>query len=569
MSVATEQCAKAYMGIDEDLFRARGHITTAAILTAWVANSGSNEDIDMALRCAHQSLEALRSDKSEIVKTACIRIMRDYLTTLPSSKSTEMQGQVVDSISQFLSTQDFGEADDNIDLIDVTLQTLRDTIMANPVTCLDHNALDVLITMVKYGAARDNHSSILIDEAFESVAEAMAKEGADAYARLCAKIMPSLMAAFDVEDPSVNEKTALTDVSASVLKILAENAQQPLPQGFIAAAMPRLCRIIFSDSDFYIKQLSTLAIKHMLMNDKEQVFGWTEPQLGKNGLEMCFMIIGHLLGPSVDEVSAAEVGELAVSVVDQAGAAALGTSMQELLRVLAERLYTAEHLSLIQSLTSVFARLSLISASEVVNFLASIPIHSTDALTVVMTKWLENSTGYVGFEAIRQNSAALVAVYRTHDPRIAAIECNGDLIPDTSSRIKTRSMAKNQPIRFTRVSALLKLLKVLVAELLPYGDPNAAFAKPPKSPGFSIGARTAGSDDSWESDDEDNAGSVFGNKAADDATQKLLVEFFRAEGADPQFQVLYAELTEDEKKRCVDAVEGWGKLESQRAMLGN
>ena len=541
----------------------------AAILTAWVANTGRSEDVDIVLRCAHQSLDALKNDKSEIVKTACIRIMRDYLTTLPSSKSTQIQGQVVDAIAAFLNTLDLADMDDNVDLVDVTLQTLRDTIMANPLTCLNHNALDVLITMVKYGAARDNHSSILIDESFESVAEAMAKEGRDAYARLCAKIMPSLMAAFDLEDPNVNEKTALTDVSASVLKILAENAKEPLPQGFIAAAMPRLCRIIFSDSDFYIKQLSTLAIKHMLMNDKEQVFGWTDPQFGKNGLEMCFMIIGHLLGPNVDEVSAAEVGELAVSVVDQAGAAVLGTSMQELLRVLAKRLYTAEHLSLIQSLTSVFARLSLISASEVINFLASIPIQNTDALTVVMTKWLENSTGYVGFDAIRQNTAALVAIYRTHDPRVATIECNGDLIPDTSSRIKTRSMAKNQPIRFTRVSALLKLLKVLVAELLPYGDPNSAFGlKPPKSPGFSIGARTAGSDDSWESDDEDNAGSLFGKQGADDATQQLLVEFFRAEGADPAFQALYGQLTEEERKRCVDAVEGWGKMESQRAMLG-
>ena len=545
----------------------------AAILVAWMAAQDVGDNADIVLRFAQQSLNAMDNDDSDIVKTACIRIMRDYLTTLPSPKSTGLQAEVVNSIAKFLGTQDLEDMDENIDLIDVVLQTLRDTIMANPITCLDHNALDVLIMMVKYGAARDDHSSILIDEAFESVTEAMAKEGSGAYARLCAKIMPSLMAAFDVEDPTTKEKTALTDVSASILKILAENAKQPLPQGFIATAMPRLCRIIFSDTDFYIKQLATLAIKHMLMNDKEQVFGWTDPQLGKNGLEVCFMIIGHLLGPAVDEVSAAEVGELAVSVVDQAGAAALGTSMEELLRVLAQRLYTAEHLSLIQSLTSVFARLSLISASDVINFLASMPISATtNALTVVLTKWLENSTGYVGFDAIRQNTAALMALYKTHDPRLAAIEVNGDLIPDSSSRIKTRSMAKNQPIRFTRVPAPLKLLKVLVAELLPYGDPNAAFAKPLKSPGLSIGGgRPASSDGSWESDDEDQGGtgSVFNGKggAVDDATQKMLVEFFRAEGADQGFQLLYGQLNEDERKRCVDAVEGWGKMEEQRAML--
>lgn len=543
----------------------------AAILVAWLGGSGNDEDVDLVLRSAHRSLSAIENDDSDIVKTACIRIMRDYLTTLPSSKSTEMQPQVVNSIAKFLSSQNLGDMDENADLIDVVLQTLRDTIMANPATCLDHNALDVLIMMVKYGAARDDHSAILIDEAFECVTEAMAKKGAEDYAKLCFKIMPSLMAAFDVEDPTTKEKTALTDVSANMLKLLAQNARTPLPPGFVAAAMPRLCRIIFSDTDFYVKQLTTLAIKNMLTNDKDQVFNWIDPQLGKNGLEMCFMIIGHLLGPTVDEVSAAEVGELANSVVEQAGAAALGGSMEELIRVLAQRLYSAEHLMLIQSLTSVFARLSLISASEVINFLSTLPIHSTNALTVVMTKWLENSTGYVGFEAIRQNTAALIAVYRTHDARIAAIECNGDLVPDTSTRIKTRSMAKNQPIRFTRVSAVLKILKNLVAELLPYGDPNTAFGKPLKSPGLGIGARTGNSDGSWESDDEGSTGSVlgsiFGAKSADDTTQQMLMEFFSAEGVDPQFQALYAELTEEEKKRCMDAVAGWEKRESQRGLF--
>ena len=541
----------------------------ASILVAWLGGQETPDKTSIILGFANRSLKAMDSDKSDIVKTACIRIMKDYLTTLPSPQSTELQPQVVNSIAKFLSTQDLEDMDENIDLIDVVLQTLRDTIMANPLTCLETNALDVLIEMVKYGAARDDSSSILIDEAFECVAESMAKQGAEAYARLCTRVMPSLMAAFDVEDPATKEKTALSDVSASILKTLAENAREPLPPGFVTAAMPRLSRIIFSESDFYIKQLATLAIRHMLTNDKNQVFNWVDPQFGKNGLEMCFMIIGHLLGPTVDESSATEVGELAVSVVDQAGTAVLGNSMQELLRVIAERLHTAEHLSLIQSLTSVFARLSLISATEVIDFLAALPIASRNGLSVVMTKWLENSTGYVGFEAIRQNTEALVGIYRTHDPRIASIECNGDLIPDTSSRIKTRSMARNQPIRFTRVTAPLKLLKVLVAELLPYGDPNNAFSKPIKSPGFSIGARTAGSDDSWESDDEGEAGSLLNSKPSDDATQKFLVEFFQAEGADPRLQALYAQLTEEEKKRCVDAVEGWGKMESQRAMLAS
>lgn len=533
----------------------------ATIAKAWLA-SDKGQNPNIVAECAVQTLHAMGADKSDVVKTACIRVMREYLSILPGSKATELQSEIVNSIAKFLDGQDLGNTDDIVELVDVILQTLRDTIMANPLTCLDHNALDVVIMMVKFGAGRDRHSSVLIDEAFEYVAEEMSRQGTEAYSRLCGKAMPSLMAAFDEEDPATKEKTALTDVSCSVVKILAENAKGHLPQGFVAASMPRLCRIIFSDHDFYVKQLSTLAIKHMITNDKDQVFNWVDPEAHKNGLEMCFMVIGHLLGPSSDENSAAEVGELAVSVIDQAGAAALGTSMHDLLRGLAQRLSSAEQITLIQSLTTVFARLSLLSVHEVLEFLASLTIGSINGLTVVLQKWLENSVNFAGFDSIKENISALVMIYRTHDPRLDGIECVGDLIPDTSSRIRTRSMTKNAPIRYTRVSAPLKIVKILVGELLPYGDPSAAFA-PLKSP--TPAHRPPSSDGSWESDEDDG---ILTGRQVDDATQKFLVDFFRAEGADPGFQSLYGQLTDEERKRCMAGVEGWSKLESQRMMMG-
>ena len=543
-----------------EFLRARSYIVMATIATAWLAVDSNY--LGLVADCATQTLKAMDTDDSNVVKTACIREIREYFAILPGHKATELQPQVINSITKFLEAQELGDMDDIVDLVDVILQTLRDTIMANALTCLDHNGLDVFIMMVKYGAARDNHSSILIEEAFECIASDMSKQGSEAYARLCEKIIPSLISAFDTQDSENNEKSAITDVFCSIIKILAENAKGHLPQGFVDATMPRLCRVIFSAHDFYVKQLSTLAIKHMLTSDKDQVFHWVDPQSHKNGFEICFMVIGHLLGPGSDEASAAEVGELAVSIIDQAGAAALGTSIHDLLRVLAERLSTSEHVTLIQSLTSVFARLSLLSVHEVLDFLASLPIGAADGLTVVLQKWLENSGNFAGFDSIRENISALIAIYRTHDTRLNSIECNGDLIPDTSSRIRTRSMTKNAPIRYTRVSAPLKLVKNLVAELLPYGDPGIALA-PLKSPALS--QRPPSSNESWESDNEEG---IFTGRQVDDATQKLLVEFFRAEGADPAFQALYGQLTDEERKRTMDAVDGWTQLQNQKAMIG-
>ena len=554
------------------------------MLTAWIELPGVGYDLAMAY--AQQSLSALDNDESYIVKAACIRVLHAYLNSLPSPQGTSLQNPIVSSVAKFLDTQDLDDMDENIDLIDLILQTIRDTVLANPLTCLEHNGLDVLLTMVKYGAARDFRSNEIIEETFEYTAEAMGQQGKEAYASLCNKVLPSLMAAFDVEDPATKAKTTMSDVAAGILKLLAEHAVGGLPPNFVAAAMPRLCRIIFADADVYLSQTATLCIRHMLLADADQVFGYVDPELHKTGLEMCFLVIGHLLGPQVDDVSAAEVGELASSVVEKAGPSALGASMHELLHILVARLATAEHLALVQSLVSVFARLALLSAGEILDFLANLTLPDAggaNALAVVLTKWLENASNFAGFEAVRQSTRALAAVYRAHDPRVAGVECNGDLIPDTSTRIKTRSMAKSAPIRYTRVPAPLKLVKVLVAELLPYREPAAAAADLPlRSPGLSslgsakrIGlARNGGggggadSDGEWESQDDDADDAFGGGPRADDATQEFLVTFFREEGADARFQELFAQLTEEERKRCLGAVEGWGKMENQRAMLG-
>ena len=49
-----------------------------------------------------------------------------------------------------------------------------------------------------------------------------------------------------------------------------------------------------------------------------------------------------------------------------------------------------------------FARLSLLSAGDVVNFLAEAQVGPESALKVVMSKWLENSINFAGYDQIRQ-----------------------------------------------------------------------------------------------------------------------------------------------------------------------
>ena len=536
----------------------------AAVLTVWVAQGGTNPEMVSAY--AQQSLNAMGNDESDIVKASCIRLMSTYLLAIPKPLATTFQVPVVTAITSFLTNQDMEDMDENVDLVDAVLQTLRDLIMANPETCLDHDALDVMLGMVKLGAARDETTYILIEEAFESAAQAMANEGVETYNQLCYKVLPSLVSAMEVQDENDKEKvTAQVDISLNLIKLLAASAVNSLPDGFIAATMPKLCRIILSDADFYLHQQATLAIKEILSNDHARVFAWVDPEFQKGGLDMILLIIGHLLGPQVDDASAAEVGDLAVEVVEKAGPDALGASMRELLQVVVVRLSTAEHPGLIQSLVLVFARLSLISAQDVLNFLAELQIGDRTGLDVVVTKWLENSTIFVGFQAVRQNVMALTTIYSLHDTRFAGIQVKGDMIVDyNTTRIKTRSLAKAAPIQYTVIGAELKLIKLLVNELVP----NYTSGSPVRGYGFAVvdAAPRVNSEGSWESASGGTVSRGSPTKA-DDETQKYLIDFFTGIGAEARFQQLYGELTDEEQKRLMGAVEDHQLQQAQQASL--
>lgn len=143
------------------------------------------------------------------------------------------------------------------------------------------------------------------------------------------------------------------------------------------------------------------AVKWILSHDHQQVFNWQDAS-GRSGLEVCLHVIDRLLGPSIEDNSASEVGGLAAALVEKAGQERLGPFLPQLLQAVANRLATAQAAAFIQSLILVFARLSLNGAHDVVEFLGQIQINGESGLQVVLTKWLENSVSFAGYDEIRQ-----------------------------------------------------------------------------------------------------------------------------------------------------------------------
>ncbi|KAJ5812847.1 Armadillo-like helical [Penicillium robsamsonii] len=542
---------------EQELLRARGYLVAGAL--SKVAGEAFQQTTSSYLEA---TLKAIAEDPAEVVQVACIRVLQDLMPALPTSLARPFQPAVIAAISEFISAHDLREQTESDDLKVTLAETLRDTIMADSSVVLSSTAIDVLFSIASSGA-ENFQLTLTVTEAFEDIVDQITDNGPDSYMCLCEKVLPSLMGAIDVGN--LTEENALTTFAADLLRALAERSPEPMPAGFVETVMPKLNRLLLDSDEAELIRPATEAVRHMLSHDFAQFIVWRDPQSGKEALEVVLVIIDRLLGPAMDDNAATEVGQLAAELVERAGSERLGPYLPQLLQAVAQRLATAQQAQFIQSLILVFARLTLISAREVVDFLAQVNLGGQSGLTVVLSKWLENSVNFAGYDEIKQNIFALARLYELADPRVAEVPVKGDLIIQDTGRIKTRSQARKNPDQFTTVPAPLKIFKVLVEEL------GAA------SGNKEIDAATAAALDEADSDDGDDdwedipsqvldlgigatkqglmsfgeggSESVFGVRRRDDETQSFLADFFRQASTQPGFQELYAALTPDEQAK--------------------
>ncbi|EMD61712.1 hypothetical protein COCSADRAFT_234694 [Bipolaris sorokiniana ND90Pr] len=534
----------------DTFLRARGYLVAGSL-----TRTSGDALQQLATSFLEANLQAIPNDESDVVQVSCIRALQHYLQALPHSVTQPLQSPIILAISNYLAAQDMSELNDGDDIMITLVETLRDAILIDTRICITDNGLDMLFRVASHQAS-NFQLTMLVVEAFEEVTETIARMGGDAYIQLCARVLPSLTGAFDVG--SLTEENALCNFAADLLAVLAEHGPEPLPAGFVATTMPKLTRLLLGSTDEELLKSATIAVKNIISHDHHQLFEWRD-DTGKAGLEVALIIVSRLLSSCSDH-AAGEVGALAAEVVEKAGHERLGPYLEQLLRSVAVRLAQASQANFIQSLTLVFARLSLNHASEVVDFLASQDIDGENGLQVVLAKWLENSINFAGYDEIRQNVIALSKLYDLKDPRVAQVQVQGDLIPNTDGRIMTRSRAKANPDKYTIVPAPLKILKVLIVELQSASGANLDAAA-------AADLAEEGSDDGdWE--DELNPfvdlGSGFskeqlmafaaeepgsGGRQRDDETQSFLVEFFKRAATSPGFAEEFNQLNEDERQR--------------------
>ncbi|ETN42061.1 uncharacterized protein HMPREF1541_04000 [Cyphellophora europaea CBS 101466] len=512
-------------------------------------------------------VQAISTDDSDIVKVACFAAIPSFVDSLPRNSVLPMQQAIFTAVADFIASHDLKDELEEADEVKGTLVTaLHEAMLLDISTIMSSSAIDSYLTLISESASSPILTQQIIDS-FESIVLALTSTSPEAYAQLCTKTIPALTAAFSVGD--LTSENGLTTLAAELLSLLAENGTDPLPDGFVSACMPKLQRILMASTLDTLVRPSTTAVEHLLTKGTAQFTSWTDSD-GKSSLEVSLTIINRLLNaPEIDENAAQEVGALASSVVEKFGAEKLGPYLLELLRAVASRLASAEKVHFIQSLCMVFVTLSIAAPKDVLDFLSQLEINGANGLNVVMTKWLENSILFAGFDEVRQNIGALSKIFALQDPRVKNIGVKGDLIVENTGRIKTRSQARLNPDRYTTIPADLKILKLLVGEL------DSAMSS--TGGRFNALAGDGGADDDEGSEEEldddewndvANAGAVdldnpvvrselmgfdqenggAGHEGLrDDEVATYLQGWFKEEGSRPEFEAVFAQLSAEEQ----------------------
>lgn len=371
---------------DEPLLRARGFLVAGSI----------SRCVPTPPALLDRMISSVTDEDSEVVQVACINALEGMINS--GLVDAERQVPIITAVQSYINGKDSSELQEADELLIVLAQTLRAAIRLDPKVALraDVPSTDLLFLLARLGAC-NFQATLVIAEAFEEIVGFLSDR--TSFDILCGRTLPTLMGAFDVAEMTANDPLVI--VAVELLAILAKNGPEPLPEGFVAAVFPKLNHVLMRSSDGEVLRPGAEAVKWILCHDHQQVFNWHDAN-GRSGLEVCLVIIDRLLGPSIEDNSASEVGGLAAELVEKAGQERLGPFLPQLLQAVAIRLTSAQAAAFIQSLILVFARLSLHGAPDVVEFLSQIQINGESGLQVVLVKWLENSVNFAGYDEIRQ-----------------------------------------------------------------------------------------------------------------------------------------------------------------------
>ncbi|KAF9910763.1 hypothetical protein BX616_010777 [Lobosporangium transversale] len=393
-------------------------------------------------QCVSATVGAILNTPSAIVKVSALKTLNNFYIHLDKNYVLPYQRSIIQGITPLIEIT----TKDVLSLVIRTLTTtckLETTVTAEFETLLGPLALEV---WSKYSVDNISTGTMLSSD----VKDLLDVLAANPYinSALIARALPVLTEIVSVHNPEKD----LIKSAIDLLSRFVQGSPSPLMPGFVAQFFGNLMSVLLISDDSRILQ------------DVHQIANWCDSDSESTGLNLLMKFIARLLNPSQDEPGAILVGEL-ISKLIKNGGNMISPILPEMLNAVAFRLASARVPLFIQSLVMVFAYLFLDQQGAQIDFLSAMTIDGRTGLDVVLTSWLLNHVDFQGVYYQKLSTVALTKAFIAADPRMLAIHVKGDMIVTNSSRRMTRSKAKTAPTQYAMITAPVKIVKLLIADL--------------------------------------------------------------------------------------------------------
>ncbi|ORX95566.1 ARM repeat-containing protein [Basidiobolus meristosporus CBS 931.73] len=441
---------------------------------------------DLATQYISFAVNAIRKDQPVPIRVSALMALSNFCRYMDPQYVAPFQAGILEGVAEMVD-------DSSEETLILVLETLLSAVKINPeVTAAKEGVICPLVMNIWTRYPADHLIAGLVMDLFEALAS-----NPLIYGPLQSRSVPILMNV--IRNPG--EDPAIVPSAIDLLASLVKGGPSPLPQGYIAAVLPDLMNVLMTTEDRDVLQSGPEFLRFAVQKDFDQILHLTDEH-NKTGLDYVVQFIAKLLHPSQSESAALFVGDLIAKLI-QKGGDRLSPIIPDLLKAVTLRLAEAQTSTFVQSLVLVFAHLIHINADTVVDFLASFDINGKNGLDILMQAWCDNCEFFSGFYAIKVSTLALAKLFVKADPRIEAIQVKGDLIPNNSNRIVTRSRARSNPDMYTTISVPSKIVKLLISEF--QNDIDSMYTKQPTFGGAeNLEGQESDEDGEWEDDENES-----------------------------------------------------------------
>lgn len=516
------------------------------------------KSLDLALKC-----------DQELIKSAALIAFPYYCyfaeldSVLGPQLCTELQEKVIQIINEISND---AEEDTNGTIMEVLNQVISYN-SKGPYS--KKEVLQAEIHLVFTISSKDPANVQVVVQSQECLEKLLDDINMDNYKNYIELCLPSFINVLNANDENNYKYSPLLSL---VLEFIAVFLKKRPNDGFLPDEINQylfepLAKVLVYSTEDETLQLATEAFSYLIFN--------TDTQTMQTRLMDIMKILERLLSLEVSDSAAMNVGSLVVAIFTRFSKE-VQPLVGRILQAVVVRLVKAQNISTQQNLLSVLCFLTCNDPKQTVDFLSSFRIDDKEALSLVMSKWMEAFEVIRGERKIKESIVALSKFFFLNDPRLHKLMVNGDMIPYEGDLIITRSMAKKMPDRYVQVPLYTKIIKLFISELgfqAKQLDPEQLVASSIQESANANNDDETGDwedvddvldyeklkeyiDDDVDGEEEDDRDDITGLTDVKESVVQILVSFFREVATKnvSDFHRIYETLSDSERKTLSEAL---------------